>query len=136
MYTLFELLTNSINCKSKNFDNLSLCKSIQNHLILLFNSRQGSLQHLPNYGLPDLNKIYQDLPNSLHFFSRHIKEAIEMYEPRLTHINVHYKSVEQNNCVIYFEISAEVITGKSLYFDTYFMSDGKVVIESINYDNG
>lgn len=135
MQTLFELLTDNITNKIKYFDNLTLYKSIKNHLILLFNSRQGSLQHLPNYGLPDLHKIYQDLPHSLHIFTRHLKEVIEKYEPRLTHIKVNYKSIQQHICVIYFEISAQVICGKSLCFDTYLMPNGKVVIETINYDN-
>jgi type VI secretion system protein len=40
-------------------------KSIADHLWRMFNTRQGSLSHLPDYGLPDITEIYRKLPTSL-----------------------------------------------------------------------
>ena len=127
MSSLFDVLTGN---NKKGFDEISLHKSIQNHLIFLLNTRQGSLQHLPNYGIPDLQHIYQGLPNSLNSFSRILSGIIEQYEPRLTQVIIQHKPVQQNNCIIYFEIRAQLKPGERIFFDTYFMSGGNALIES------
>ncbi len=125
--TLFDVLTGN----NKNvFDETALHKSIQNHLMLLLNTRQGSLQHLPNYGIPDLQHIYQGLPNSLNSFSHRLSKIIEQYEPRLTQVIIQNRPVQQNNCIIYFEIRAQIKLGGQIFFDTYFMSGGNALIES------
>ncbi len=134
MCTVFEILTDSNTCKNHYYNELVLFKSIENHLSLLFNARQGSLQHLPNYGLPDLQKIYQDLPDSLNWFARQIKEVIDRYEPRLNHVVVKYKARNQIEYVIYFEISAQIHNGSLLLLDTYFLADGKTVIQTVEND--
>lgn len=130
MFSLLDVLLGRIKNNEDLFSETVLHNSIQNNLILLLNSRQGSLHHLPNYGLPDLNCIYQDLPHSLHSFSRRLIEVIENYEPRLVQVMVQYKPSQQTDCVIYFEINAKIRQGSRIYFDTYFMSCGKAIVES------
>ena len=37
--------------------------SIMDHLNRLFNTREGSLPHLKDYGLPDISEIYRKMPH-------------------------------------------------------------------------
>ena len=63
-------------------------RSIVSHLGYLFNTRRGSLPHLPDYGLPDVAEVYRDMPDSVEPLRSAIKEVIERYEPRLRRVRV------------------------------------------------
>ncbi|MGH7455136.1 MAG: type VI secretion system baseplate subunit TssE, partial [bacterium] len=39
--------------------------SIMDNLTRMFNSRRGSIAHLPDYGLPDITQVYRELPYSV-----------------------------------------------------------------------
>ena len=63
-------------------------EAIKDHLVVLLNTRQGSVTHLQDFGLPDLTHIYKGYPESLHYLGAEIKRTIETYEPRLIHIKI------------------------------------------------
>lgn len=61
---------------------------IRDHLVLLLNTRRGSVPHLPGYGLPDVSEFYTDYPGSLAELRRLVEQLIRTYEPRLSNVRV------------------------------------------------
>ena len=89
-------------------DEDSLARAVREHLGLLLNTRQGSILHLPDYGLPDLSIVYSEYPDSVEFLRRSIKNTIEKYEPRLQNIRVEEQSYDNMVFEITFKISANI----------------------------
>ena len=58
------------------------------HLAKMLSTRAGSVQTLPDYGLPDLNDMRLSLHDSLQQARIAIERFIEAYEPRLTQVRV------------------------------------------------
>lgn len=110
---------------SEPLDELS---SIREHLTRLLNARRGSLAHMPEYGLPDIGEIYQELPYSLQQLKRVIALLIECYEPRLKNVQIAYKPLRQQDDVVHLEICAMLANRQTIVWDTYFLSGGKVTI--------
>jgi type VI secretion system protein len=128
-YTLFDILTENCDSNISSKDLSALFHSIQTHLALLLNTRRGSLQHLPLYGLPDLGEIYQSLPYSINYFTRTLTETIQLYEPRLKQTVVRYQPQYHLDCIIHFEIAAQLQQSEKVQFNTHFMTGGIVNIE-------
>ncbi len=61
---------------------------IRVHLGWLLNARQGSVEHLPDFGLPDMASYYADYPASLAGLRTVVEELIRKYEPRLHNVRV------------------------------------------------
>jgi len=98
-------------------------KSIHDHLIRLLNARQGVLQHMPDYGLPDLDQMYQELPYSEQDIAFSVKKVIEKYEPRLVNVRVQPRKRDVQNCVVRMEISGQLKDGAFIRFQTLFKSN-------------
>lgn len=109
-------------------------RSIQQHLQLLFNARQGSLLHLPDYGLPDLSEVYQSLPYSISNLIHSVVRTIEKYEPRVTKVSVRPTRADMDNCIIQLEIHADLQQGCKIKFDSFFLTGGKAIVEVPNTD--
>src|SRR3990167_4037976 len=62
--------------------------SIAAHLGKMLSTRAGSVQTLPDYGLPDLNDMRLSLHDSLQQARIAIERFIEAYEPRLRDVRV------------------------------------------------
>ncbi|EZH79754.1 type VI secretion system protein [Ectopseudomonas composti] len=62
--------------------------SVAAHLAKMLSTRAGSVQTLPDYGLPDLNDMRLSLHDSLQQARIAIERFIEAYEPRLTQVRV------------------------------------------------
>jgi type VI secretion system protein len=110
-----------------------LVEAVREHLIILLNTRQGSVSYLPDYGLPDLAEIYKGYPESLHVLGRAIKKTIDRYESRLMQVNVELTASSS----AYFEASY-TITGfldlpgqgrKGVSFRTVVGQNGRTDIE-------
>lgn len=84
---------------------VNVYESIRDHLVILLNTRKGSIAHLPDYGLPDLSDIYKGYPESLHDLAAEIKGTVTKYEPRLSHVKIELKSSSSN----YFEANYAII---------------------------
>lgn len=128
-YSLFDLLTKKhINQYAHSTDQ-ALCISILSHLKVLLNTRRGSLNHLPEYGLPDVRDVFQGLPYSLNEFSRIVSQTISRYESRLSHIQVRSTPFSQKECIIHLVVKGELNSGKTMQYDSYFMGEGIAVID-------
>ncbi|MCB2186785.1 MAG: type VI secretion system baseplate subunit TssE [Deltaproteobacteria bacterium] len=82
----------------------TLAEAVREHLILLFNTRQGSVRQLPDYGLPDLSEYYKGFPDSLEPLGRAIKDTVARYEPRLADVKVYLSSTAANHFEATFTI--------------------------------
>lgn len=106
----------------------ALKKSIQDHLVRLLNARQGVLPHLPDYGLPDLTAVYQEMPYSINILGDSVRDTLVRYEPRLKNIKVTPFPVAKGDFVIHFQISGQMESGEKLRFQTYFLSGGYATV--------
>lgn len=101
-------------------------KSIMDHLNRLLNTREGSVPHLPNYGIPDVSEIYRKMPGSIIDLQNAIKKTIELYEPRLKNVKVLIPDEKKNKFSLSFIITGEMRnSGGQVRFETTFASNGK-----------
>lgn len=77
--SLYERLTLGEQAKELTED-----ESIRWNLLRILGTRQGAVQALPFYGLPDLNDLSRSRSEIINHACESIAENIEMYEPRLT----------------------------------------------------
>src|ERR1017187_7815768 len=62
--------------------------SVVGHLQRLLNTRQGSVQIAPSYGIPDFMHVLQGGPEASLDMESAIRAVIEAYEPRLAGVRV------------------------------------------------
>jgi type VI secretion system protein len=96
--------------------------SVVSNLNRLFNTRRGSVEHLPDYGLPDMLTVYRDAARSIDDLRRSIKQLVEAYEPRLRRVRVKHRETEEYEMRLVFLLEAELIDGSSVRFETTFSS--------------
>lgn len=96
--------------------------SIVGNLQRLLNTRQGSVPHLPGYGLPDLSSIQREAPDSFDTLRKAIRTAVIDYEPRLTGVRVEPREIEPYKMRVTFVISGEVEPGRRIRLETTFGS--------------
>jgi len=81
-------------------------ESIRHHILRMFTARQGSVQALPEYGLPDINDLTLSRADLISETAEAIKRCIEAYEPRLTMVDVRYYALPESTFTLGFQISA------------------------------
>ena len=86
--SLFERLNGTPDQRSGWDRETSVMASVAEHLAKMLSTRAGSVQTLPDYGLPDLNDLRLDLHDVLKQACSAIKHCIDTYEPRLTNVTV------------------------------------------------
>lgn len=83
--------------------------SVAAHLGKMLSVRAGSVQTLPDYGLPDLNDMNQSLHESLTQSRQLIERFIRAYEPRLKHVRVSMQPRDQDPLALRFAIEATLM---------------------------
>jgi len=86
--SLFERLDGSAELRDGIPNNDAISASVAAHLSKMLSTRAGSVQALPDYGLPDLNDMRLSLHDSLQKARAAIERFIEVYEPRLSQVKV------------------------------------------------
>jgi type VI secretion system protein len=81
---------------------------VRAHLGWLLNARRGMVEHLPDYGLPDMASYYSDYPASLVALRTIVEELIIKYEPRLQNVEVRLLEVGTGEFRISLMISGEI----------------------------
>ena len=84
-------------------------KSVISNLDRLFNAQRGSIAHLPAYGLPAINEVYRDMPESIYALRHAIKETVEHYEPRLRHVRVRHRETDEFAMRLVFVLSGRLV---------------------------
>lgn len=106
-------------------------KSIADHLWRMFNTRQGSIPHLADYGLPDISEIYRKLPASLKEMETTILNLTTKYEPRLERIRIRPLPTQPNEFKLSFELSASIKGGERISFQTNFNTSGETSVQPL-----
>ncbi len=63
-------------------------ESVMCHIQRLLTARQGCLGHLPDYGLPPLPALYQDVDYVATQLAEAVRRTLLRYEPRLVDVRV------------------------------------------------
>jgi type VI secretion system protein len=106
-------------------------KSIADHLWRMFNTRQGAIPHLPDYGLPDITEIYRKLPASLKELETTILSLANKYEPRLERVRIRPLPTNPSEFRLNFELSATVRNGERISFQTSFHTSGETQVQPL-----
>jgi type VI secretion system protein len=93
--SLFERLGGEASQRAGWSREVAAMASVATHLAKMLSTRAGSVQTLPDYGLPDLNDMRLSLHDSLQQARLAIERFIEAYEPRLRDVRV--ISLPRNN---------------------------------------
>jgi len=101
-------------------------RSVIDNLNRLFNSRQGTIAHLPDYGLPNLSEIYRDAPETIEVFRAAIRETVEKYEPRMRRIRVAHQPTDVHAGRLVFLLTGELVGGERVQFETTFADQVRV----------
>ncbi|ETS30729.1 type VI secretion system lysozyme-like protein [Photorhabdus temperata] len=131
--SLYEMLTRHFN-GGLDIDQISprdqVILSVLNNMQRILNSRAGSLAHLPDYGLPDLNTILQALPASSQRLVTTIEQTLLTYEPRLKQIRVTLLP-QLEPAHLRYDIKAELKGVGLVRFSTEFVPEGQVLIRHL-----
>jgi type VI secretion system protein len=107
-------------------------KSIADHLHRLFNTRQGTVSHLPDYGLPDISEIYRKLPGSLKELEETLVMLTTKYEPRLERVRIRPVMASEKDFRLTFEMSAVIKGGERIMLKTSFATTGESDVETMS----
>jgi type VI secretion system protein len=86
--SLFERLGGTAEQRAGRSLEVAAMASVAAHLAQMLSTRAGSVQTLPDYGLPDLNDMRLSLHDSLKQARLALERFIEAYEPRLSRVRV------------------------------------------------
>ncbi|MDR2821282.1 MAG: type VI secretion system baseplate subunit TssE [Desulfovibrio sp.] len=100
--SLFERLTSGDAGASIDED-----ESIRRHLMRMFTARQGSVQTLPDYGLPDINDLTLSHAELIQETGVALQACIQRYEPRLVDVKVAHHPLPDSTFTLGFHISAQ-----------------------------
>jgi len=142
--SLYDLLVGQFVSEAKNPDDLDpnqfedlseeqkLRSSIIENLRMVLSTRQGSVQHLPDFGMPDILQLYFNSGNSIDPVKKEIKNVIMKYEPRIGDVQVQKSDFDQETMRITLKIIATIkeTPGKEILL-TEFSTTGwtKVMFE-------
>lgn len=105
--------------------------SVVSNLNRLFNTRRGTIGHLPDYGLPDMLTVYRDAPRTADELRRAVKDSIETYEPRLRRVRVRQRETDAYTMRLVFIVSGELKNGEQVRFETTFESQKSTKVEPV-----
>ncbi len=118
--SLFDILTGQFVSEADNPDNLDpaqfeklpedekLRRSIIENLRMVLTTRQGSVQHLPDFGMPDILQLYFDSGNSTEPVKKEVRDVILKYEPRIGDVKVQKFDFFQETMRISIKIVATI----------------------------
>lgn len=104
--------------------------SVLDNMQRILNCRAGSQTHLPDYGLPDMTKILQDMPGTAHQLMATLSDVLLKYEPRLKSVGVVMLEQTQPGELRYV-IDAELKGLGLVRYGTEFMPEGKILLRHL-----
>jgi type VI secretion system protein len=118
--SLYDLLVGQFSSDAKNIDETDftdlddlteeqkLRSSIIENLRMVLSTRQGSVQHLPDFGMPDILQLYFNSNNSIDPIKKEIRNVILKYEPRIADVEVHKTDFDQESMKITLKVVATI----------------------------
>ena len=112
----------------------TVVNSVLEHLVRVLNTKKGSVEIDPEFGVPDLTNMSSSFSSeSIPELEEAIKSVIVNYEPRLKDVSVHFQTQQDDLLALRFSIAAKLVTdekGKPILFETIVDSDGQVKVTS------
>ncbi|NWN49917.1 type VI secretion system baseplate subunit TssE [Pseudomonas sp. MAFF 301514] len=105
--------------------------SVAHHLGKMLSIRAGSVQTLPDYGMPDLNDMNQSLHESLSQSRLLIERFIRAYEPRLKQVKVMTLPRDHDPLALAFAIEASLVVkgvAQPVVFTARLSDSGRVEV--------
>lgn len=128
--SLFERL-NAAPLEQRGPREVSVQASVADHLAKMLGTRAGSVQTLPDYGLPDLNDMRLSLHDALNRARGEIERFIEAYEPRLSQVQVNPLPRGPDPLALTFRISGLLESDGGAcpaYFTAHLEGSGQVTL--------
>ncbi|MGL4604008.1 MAG: type VI secretion system baseplate subunit TssE [Iodobacter sp.] len=135
---LYEMLTTCFSDGTSIYDfddNTVTILSVMESIQRILNSRAGSLAHLPDYGLPDLSMVYQQLPTSAHQLRMQMEITLRKYEPRLLRLDIELVEAD-DSMIMSFEMHCHLKEAGLVRFGTHFAPDEHVQVFRHLKNNG
>ncbi|UZM15452.1 type VI secretion system baseplate subunit TssE [Pseudomonas kielensis] len=104
--------------------------SVLDNLQRILNSRAGTLDHLPDYGLPDMGLILQGLPATAQELIRTTAATLLKYEPRLAALNIELLPQVLPGHLDY-ALDLQLKGGARVAFGTTLAPEGKVLVRHL-----
>lgn len=99
-------------------DHTRRVNSVLAYIAKILNTRQGSVPIGIDFGLPDYStlatRFFTDSTETVDNIEEAIVSAIEKYEPRLSSVRVQFIVREEDNLILDFEVSAQIMTDSGL----------------------
>lgn len=108
--------------------------SVMDNIQRIFNTRAGSVAHLPDYGLPDMTEILHGTTERSQQLLKTLSLILLKYEPRLKNVNVVLLQPDAQGKLLY-AIDAELKEQGLVRYGTVFMPDGQVLIQHLRGQN-
>jgi type VI secretion system protein len=102
--------------------------SVMDHLTRMFNTREGGILHLKDYGPPDISEIRRKMPHGIEDLLKALKRTVEKYEPRLQKVKLTLRETDPGNLKLVFILSGELPEVGLVRFQTTFTSMGNASI--------
>lgn len=118
--SLYDILIGQFYSETKNIDETDfteledlseeqkLRSSIVENLRMVLSTRQGSVQHLPDFGMPDILQLYFSSNNSIEPIKKEIRNVILKYEPRISELQVQKSDFDQESMKITLKVIATI----------------------------
>jgi type VI secretion system protein len=107
-------------------------RSITRHLQRLLNTRQGGVPIAEDFGIPDFTNIPgETLTETAQELVKVIRQVINRYEPRLTHVQITFVPIKDEILALRFKIDARLARDERVpvSLETRVMAEGKVEIQ-------
>jgi type VI secretion system protein len=106
----------------------ALLASIRDHIERLLGARRRTLVHLPDYGLPDMDEIYEALPYSIDSLVAAVKGCIDRYEPRLGRSQVSCSPLTDTENRLHLDICGVLASGAQVRLRATFVCGGATTV--------
>jgi type VI secretion system protein len=131
---LFEKLLGPVPGSGTTFSVPWVGDPIRHHLMMLLNTRRGSLIHMPDYGMPDVSSYYSDYPGSLAELRAAVASLIEKYETRLANVEIKLLESGEKEFKVALLISGEIEESEEnvvrVSYRTTITSDGRTDLQA------
>jgi len=106
--------------------------SVLDNMQRILNSRAGSLSHLPDYGLPDMSVVLQELPGAAHGLMQTMADTLLKYEPRLLAVNIELQPQTQPGYLDY-RLNASLQGDRQATFGTTLGPEGRALVRHLKH---
>lgn len=104
--------------------------SVMENIRRILNSRAGSIQHLSDYGLPDMSLLIQGLPGTAHNMMNILSATLLKYEPRIKSLSL--VLLPQNTFgELRYALDIELHEEGLIRYGTEFIPDGRILLHHL-----